>query len=151
MYITATELRNNIKKHLDHVAEGHMLVVTRGNESFTLARKDLYVAPPGTGGTDKLLHSKVDAIIDAIERINKESPRISPAEPPKQQWQKVAPAPQQAGTPSNSRLDEIKKEISQIEDDLEQNQDPDEARRLFDRINNLYAEKDEILLQEAEK
>lgn len=151
MYITATELRNNIKKHLDHVAEGHTLVVTRGNESFTLARKDLYVAPTGTGGTDSLLHTKVDAIIDAIGRINKGSPTIPPAEPPKQQWQKVAPGPQQAGTPSNSRLDEIAKEISQIEDDLLNCQDPDEGKRLFDRINNLYAEKDEILLQEAEK
>ena len=78
MYITATELRNNIKKHLDHVAEGHTLVVTRGNESFTLARKDSHIAPSGTEETDSLLHTKVDAIIDAIERIEK-SPRVSSA------------------------------------------------------------------------
>lgn len=92
----------------------------------------------------------VQQLLDASEG----GPRVSPAEPPKQQWQKVEPTTAQLremGTPTYSRLDEIKKEISQIEDDLLSCQDPDEGKRLFGRINNLYAEKDEIILQEAEK
>lgn len=105
-------------------------------------------------GGDSSIHEKLDILIAAVEGINKDSPRVSPAEPPKQQWQKVEPTTAQLremGTPTYSRLDEIEKEISGIEDELEHCQDIDTGKRLFDKMNSLYTEKDEILLRRNEK
>lgn len=145
MHITATELRNNIKKHLDRVSEGEMLIVTRGTDRFALVRKDLFIETAQAGWTDKLLHSKLDSLIDSVESLAKKGPIAPPAETTTKQTLREMPGA------SYGRLEEIQDEVAELQEQMAECQDPEESRRIFTEINNLYAEKDEILLEEARK
>lgn len=142
MHITATELRNNIKKHLDRVSEGEMLIVTRGTDRFALVRKDLFKET--AGGADKLLHSKLDSIIDSIESLAKKSPTTPPAETTTAQLREMPGA-------SYGLVKSIQAEVAELEDQLVHCQDQGEADRLFKRMDELQKEKDRLLLEEARR
>lgn len=114
-------------------------------------------APAAPDTPDEQLHSKLDAILEAVTKKSAMAPPAgsqpdTPSEPTK--WVPVQPNTAQLREMSGAsyrRVKEIQDEIAELEDKMGFCQDIEEADRLFKRIDELQQEKDNLLLEEARK